>query len=181
MDGRLVGIIAACVVFVACDPDKRLPSKATVTAQGTLTWAVGPEVGELPFAEVECSRRGQALDVRLRGTQLLRGSDYQARPYVLLGRLPAAGKSDASTPELGASVFLPNHDFEGKTYPMMQLIAQAAGGVHDVVSCLVETKGPRHELLCENARVVPWLAPTPVPKAKFRVTFDCNEVVLPEP
>lgn len=169
---RRFALAGLLVALTACESSKALPQKTVANPAGTVTWSVGSEVGQLPFANVECAI-GDTLEFKLRGTQELTGPDFRAVPYVLIARLGRDGASGAHTPELGASLFIPNHEFEGKTYPMMQLIAQAVPGVPSDANCNVESKGAAHHLICTNARVIPWLVPSDVPLGRFKTDFVC--------
>lgn len=152
---------------MACEPDRRLGTVGTVAESGRIQWAIGGERGEIGFAETECVRDGGRLRVSLRATSELQARDFRARPFVLIAELPASGKTDASTPDFGASLFLPNVTLDGRSYPMLQLLGQAMPGVPENVGCGFEEES--RTLTCQHMRVMPWLSPGVVPHGALKV------------
>lgn len=168
---RLVGVVVA-TGCLGCESSKKLPSVQEAEPIGKVEWAIGPVRGSAAFSEVHCKVRPDGIQIRLRGTQTLKGRDFSARPDVLIASLPAGHRSDAELPDYGVSVFLPNLELDGRTYPMIQLVAQAMPGVPQNVACELEGGHPM-VLTCQHARVMPWLSPTDVPQGAFRVELEC--------
>jgi len=121
---------------------------------------------------VLCKSTADGRQIRLTGTQNLKGANFVARPDVLIARIPAVNRTDSQFPDHGVSVFLPNLELDGRTYPMIQLVAQSMPGVPTNVSCELKD-GPPLVLTWQHARVMPWLSPTPVPEGAFRAEFEC--------
>lgn len=169
--GRLtrVMILFGCI---GCEPSKELPALDAEKAIGVVEWAIGPAQGKTPFSQVQCKVTPEGTQIRLEGTQTLQGADFSARPDVLIAHFPAENRSNAKSPDYGTSVFLPNLELDGRTYPMIQLVAQAMPGVPPEVSCELQGAEPL-VLACRHARVMPWLSPTPIPEGSFRAKFEC--------
>jgi hypothetical protein len=168
---RLVGVVVA-TGCMGCESSKKLPSVQEAESIGQVEWAIGPVRGSTGFSEVECEPEAHGIKIRLRGIQTLRGHDFSARPDVLIAKFPEGHRSDAEFPDYGVSVFLPNLELDGRTYPMIQLVAQAMPGVPKNVRCELKDGSPK-VLTCQHARVMPWLSPTEVPEGAFRVELVC--------
>ena len=127
----------------------------------SITIGLGARRLALPFGFARCESRDGIDTVRLHGLE-----PPDDEPLLLLARLDGARVKDAH-------VWIPRGVLgHAEELPAVQLLAADVPGAR-TPDCRVESESTARTIACNDATIIPWTEPGPVPDVSFKATFEC--------
>ncbi|MFU8803741.1 MAG: hypothetical protein ACNA8W_08040 [Bradymonadaceae bacterium] len=171
--------------LLGCSTQAAPPHMEALDISGTLELAVGPELTTLELGPAHCdlqTYRGQEmLFIRVMAPRRAVFDDGTiVHPHVLTARLPAdLGEQKVEFSTAAPALYqatASHHDasYAGYDYPLLQIIAENIDGTSPTFSCTASKAGEQVEIICNEARVVPWRAGGEAPTGSFRGRFGCS-------
>jgi hypothetical protein len=164
MAPRLLPALFTALIFGGCDPPPPPGDISTDEPIGTLQYAIGEDVREIPYGDVRCTPDGDAVMVELVSHRVVRGPQgVGQRPRVLVARI----RGDEV---LEAHAFAYGVVHEGTHYTMLQMVAKEIVGAQRA-QCRIEAEDGFTTLACNRTNIVGWQAAGPPPRPSFKARW----------
>ena len=179
---RLLACFLLAAGLAGCSKDQPPKGVETEEAHGSITVAVGDNVREFDLAEARCESVEAGgedfLHVVAPGTKTYGGAN-PIQPHLLVARLPQdLGPEEVvfgpDQPNYSATASVIGASYEGTEYKLLEVhFARANGGPKDY-ECRASLDGQDVEVVCNEGKVFPWMAPGRAPVGSFKATVTCR-------